>query len=679
MTIGSKNKMEHEDQIGTFLDFMNQNYKSEMLDAIRKNQQFIVLDFSKIALFNPNLAEQILDDPIDTIKNFELAIDDQFNTRAFKVRFCNLPSSHQIEIRDIRSIHLNKLYYFEGIVRQKSDVRPQVVLAKFECPGCGNIIVIPQLGVKFNEPTSCSCGRRGKFKLIDQELIDYQGLVLEESPDQLDGGQQPKRINVLLKDDLVSPITDKSTNPGAKIRIYGNVKEIPIEANGTKTTQFDLLIDANNVEAMQEDFYNIIISPEDEQEIKDLSNDPKLYKKLVNSLAPSIYGHDEIKESILLQLVGGIKKYRPDGTSTRGDIHMLLIGDPGAGKTQLIKRTAAVAPKARFVSGKGASGAGLTASVVKNEFLGGWALEAGALVLANKGIACLDELDKMSQEDTAAMHEALEGQQITISKANIQATLKCETTVLAAANPKYGRFDPYDELAKQIQLPPALINRFDLIFPIKDIPNVKRDEITAGHILALHKDPESAEVDIENDLLRKYLAFCRRNAKPELTDSAISELQSFYVKMRNSGKGSGELKAVPISARQLEAMVRLSEASAKLRLSDKVTKKDAERAIRLLTFCLSQVGVDPETGEFDIDRISSGISQSQRNKIKVIKDIISQLENQNNEAPIDLIITEAKNQGVDESKCEDIINKLKREGEIYEPRHGIYHLASKRQ
>jgi len=665
--------MDVEDQIKIFLDFINNSYKTEMLESIRKQRNYINIDFSRLILFSPELAEQLLDSPTDSIKNFELAIDDQFNTKGFRTRFYNLPEGHKISIRNVRSVHLGKLYYFEGIVRQKSDVRPQTTLAKFECPACGNIIVVPQLDKKFKEPTICSCGRKGKFRLIEQELIDVQGIVLEESADSLDGGEQPKRINILLQEDLVSPITDRQTNPGAKVRIIGVIKEIPIEVkSGGQSTRFDLLVEANYIEAMQEDFYNIDITTEEKAQIHELANDPKLHKKLLNSFAPSIYGYDEIKEAIMLQLVGGVKKTRSDGTGTRGDIHILLIGDPGAGKSQLLKRTAVVAPKSRFVSGKGASGAGLTASVVRDEFMNGWALEAGALVLANKGIACLDELDKMSQDDTAAMHEALEGQQITISKANIQATLRCETTVLAAANPKYGRFDPYDELAKQIQLPPALINRFDLIFPIKDIPSAKKDEITAKHILALHKDPELFEVEIDTELIRKFFAYARQQCRPALTESAVKEIQDFYVSMRNSNNNNEGIKPVPISARQLEALIRLSEASAKLRLSEKVTKKDAERSIRLLKYYLSQVGVDPETGEFDIDRISSGITQSQRNKQKIIKDIITQLDTHNEGASIELIIKEAKDKGIDADKCEEVIAKLKNTGDIFEPRNGFW-------
>ena len=274
------------------------------------------------------------------------------------------------------------------------------------------------------------------------------------------------------------------------------------------------MIESNYLEPIQEDFSEIDISKKEMKQIEELSKDPKVYEKMINSIAPTIFGHEKIKEALLLQLMGGVKKFREKGITTRGDMHILLIGDPGSGKSQLLKRMSKIAPKARYISGKGTSGAGLTASVVKDEFLRGYALEAGALVLTNKGLCCIDELDKMSPEDRSAMHEALEQQTVTISKANIQATLRAETTVLAAANPKFGRFDPYELLAKQIDLPSTLINRFDLIFPIRDLPDSVRDEKMADFILSLHIDPMSKEEVIEQNLMKKYIAYAKQTIKP---------------------------------------------------------------------------------------------------------------------------------------------------------------------
>jgi replicative DNA helicase Mcm len=279
----------------------------------------------------------------------------------------------------------------------------------------------------------------------------------------------------------------------------------------------------------------------------------------------------------------------------------------------------------------------------------------------------------MSTEDTAAMHEALEGQTITISKANIQATLRAETTVLAAANPKFGRFDQSDILAKQINMPPTLINRFDLIFPVMDMPNEKNDERLAKHILSLHKDPDMIKPEIDSSLLRKFIAFARQKCSPVLTDAALNEIKKYYVDMRSQGYSEEHaMRAVPISPRQLEGLIRLSEASAKIRLDDKVTKKDARRAIELVHYCLSQVGLDPETGKIDIDRISTGITTSQRSRIFGVKDIIIELENKIGKIiPIEDVVKECEAKGIDRDEVEEVIERLKRSGDIFEPKHGF--------
>jgi replicative DNA helicase Mcm len=669
--------MEVDEQIKVFREFIEQNYYPQLLESVRKGQAYIVLDFSELIKFNTEITEEFLEQPEELLKAAELAIkefDLPKKVTKFNIRFKNLPESQKIQISEIRSHHLNKFIWVEGIVRNKTDVRPHVTAAKFECPSCGNILNVLQLDKKYKEPSRCGCGRKGKFKEISKQLVDGQGLVLEESPDDLDGAQ-PKRINVFLKDDLVSPISERRSSPGSRVRLSGWLTEVPITLrSGGQATKYDLIIEANYSEPIEDDFMDLKISEEELEELKKIAKDPNVINTVSKSIAPSIYGHDKVKEALVLQLAGGCRKVRPDGVITRGDMHILLIGDPGSGKSQLLKRMSKVAPKARFTSGKGATAAGLTASVVKDEFLGGWSLEAGTLVLANRGFAIIDELDKMGKEDRSALHEALEQQSVSISKANIQATLRCETTVLAAANPKFGRFDPYDLVANQINLPPTLINRFDLIFPIKDLPNREKDEKTASFILSLHKDPKKAKSDISTELLKKFFIYIRKRMTPKMTDAAIEEIKDYYISMRNSGNdGEAGMKSVPITARQLEALIRLSEASAKMKMSKTVTKKDAQKAIELIHYCLEQIAKDKDTGKIDIDRISSRMTATQRGGISVIKEVISELEVNigTKVVPVENIIEAAQEKNIAKEQVEEILEKLRRSGDIFEPKRGF--------
>ncbi len=669
--------MDVDQQIKTFQEFIEQNYYPQLLEAVRKGETFLVLDFSGLIKFSPELTDELLERPEELLKAAEIAVK-EFDLPAkiskFNVRLKNLPESQKVMISEIRSKHLGKFLWTEGIVRQKSEVRPHVTSAKFECPSCGNILSVLQLDKRYKEPSRCGCGRKGKFKEISKELVDGQGLVLEESPEDIDSSQ-PKRINVFLKDDLVTPISEKRCSPGSRVRLSGWVAEVPITLRtGGQSTKFDLVLEASYIEPMEDDFSEIKISDKELDEIKKIAKMPDVLSVLARSIAPSIYWHDKIKEALVLQLAGGCKKVHPDGVVTRGDMHTLLIGDPGSGKSQMLKRISKVAPKARFTSGKGATAAGLTASVVKDEFLGGWSLEAGTLVLANRGFAIIDEMDKMGKEDRSALHEALEQQQVSISKANIQATLRCETTVLAAANPKFGRFDPYDLVATQIDLPPTLINRFDLIFPVKDLPNREKDELTASFILKMHQDPNAALPEISTELLKKYFSYIRQKIFPKITENAVEELKNYYITMRNSGSGEESgVKSVPITARQLEALVRLSEASAKIRLAKTVTKKDAQKAIEMIDYCLNQIAKDTETGKIDIDRLGGGMTATQRSSISIVKEIISALEEQlgSKVIPAESIVEAAREKKMEREQVEEALEKLRRSGDVFEPKRNF--------
>ncbi len=345
--------------------------------------------------------------------------------------------------------------------------------------------------------------------------------------------------------------------------------------------------------------------------------------------------------------------------------------------SQILKHVSKLAPKGMYVSGKGATGVGITAAVSKDELLGGWALEVGPAVLMSGGILCIDELDKIKKDDLIALHEMLEQQTITISKANIHATLRAETTVLAAANPKFGRFDPYRPIPEQIDLPPTIINRFDLIFPLKDIPDLRKDSFVMEHIVKGHIAPEELKPKIPLDLLRKYIAYARQNVFPRLTEEAAEEIKKFYLKLRSKAQAFGEgVRPIPISPRQLEALIRLSEAVARIKLKEKVEKEDVEVAIELMRYYLREVGMDPETGMIDIDRVMTGIPAKKRDKIAKIISIIERLSEEfGGSAPVDEILKEAELENIDASEARRILDELKRKGEIFEPVPGKFALT----
>jgi replicative DNA helicase Mcm len=361
--------------------------------------------------------------------------------------------------------------------------------------------------------------------------------------------------------------------------------------------------------------------------------------------------------------------------------------------SQMLQYIRNLAPRSVYTSGKGSSSAGLTAAAVRDDFGDGqqWSLEAGALVLADRGIAAVDELDKMRPEDRSAMHEALEQQSVSVSKAGINATLKSRCSLLGAANPKYGRFDQYESIGEQIDLEPALISRFDLIFTVTDQPDPEEDAALAEHILRTnyagelntqreqvansnHSQEEveavtdTVDPEIDPELLRKYVAYAKRTCFPTMTDEAKGAIRDFYVDLR--AKGADEDAPVPVTARKLEALVRLAEASARVRLSDTVEHEDAERVIEIVRSCLQDIGVDPETGEFDADVIETGTSKSQRDRIKSIKDVIETVDAEYEGeagAPIDAIVERAEAEGIDEDKVMDQIEQLRRKGDVYSP------------
>ncbi len=648
--------------------FFRQVYEKEILEAARKGRKSVVVSFKDLDRFSPELADRLLNEPDAVLAEAREAVASIALLEApeMEVRFKDLPEDRTVRIRSIRSSHIGKFICVEGVVRRASEVKPEISVAVYQCPDCGSNIEVEQKERTIKPPAMCNCGRRGNFPLVDKKLFDARWIVLEE-PFEMSMGERPGQVTVYLKNDLTTPDMQRKTDPGNRLKITGVIREIKKTVRGKVKTQMDFFLEANYVEPTETEWEEIEISREDEERIKKLASDPDVYRKLVSSIAPSIYGLETIKEAILLQLVGGVPHELPDGTRIRGDIHILLVGDPAVAKSQLLKLVSKIIPRGKYVSGKGVSGAGLTATVFRDEeFMGGWVLEAGAMVLCHKGIIAIDEFDKMSKDDRVAMHEAMEQQTISIAKASIVATLPAQVSVLAGSNPKFSRFDPLKPIVDQIDIPDTLLSRFDLKFAIRDVPDRERDEKLAEHVLRTRLKPESVEPEISPEFLRKFIAYARKYCKPKMTKEAAERLKQFYVEVR----GMYDKDTVSITLRQNEALMRLAEASAKIRLSDEVEVQDAERAIRIMKYSMEQLGYDQETGRIDIDRLEGGTPSSQRSKIRRLMDIIEDLERTiGKDIPKKDVIEAAESEGIRD--VEELLAKLKREGMIYEPRLNI--------
>src|SRR5437762_1752863 len=556
-----------------------------------------------------------------------------------------LPRDRRVPIRDLRAKHLGQYIAVEGLVRKSTEVRPRVTDALFQCLRCGTIIKEPQDGQTFREPLECyeeqgGCKRSAsatKFRLMTETsmYLDTQKLEIQESPEGLRGGEEPQRLTLYLEDDLTGRIA-----PGERVIMSGVLRSIQKGRPGAKSTLFDIFMDVNSVEKEQVEFEEIEVTEEDARLVRATGASPDIFRMITASIAPSMYGMYVEKEALALQLFSGVPKVMPDGRRIRGDIHVLMVGDPGIGKSELLSYMSRLSPRGIYATGKSSTAAGLTASAVRDEFgEGRWTLEAGALVLADLGLACIDEIQKLNRQDRSAIHEAMEQQRISVAKAGITAVLQSRCAVLAAANPKFGRFDEHKYISEQIDLPPALLSRFDIIFSMIDRPQADRDRELAEHILKGHRvgeirrrretglaTEESQALEepytphLDPDFLRKYVAYAKR-IYPIMTVEAMSIIEKKYLDIRRTGEAAGS--SVPITPRQLEAIIRLAEAGARMRLSEAVTADDAERAVRIVEYWMGKVA--GEEGRFDIDIIQTGISQSQREQIISIRDIINEL------------------------------------------------------
>ncbi|KAJ9119557.1 MCM DNA helicase complex subunit [Naganishia vaughanmartiniae] len=508
------------------------------------------------------------------------------------VRITELPTS--LTLRDLRQGNLNCLVRISGVVTRRSGVFPQLKYVKFDCGKCGAV-----LGPFFQDTTKemkisfCqNCEGRGPFTVNSEQTVyrNYQKMTLQESPGSVPAGRLPRHREVILLWDLID-----CAKPGEEVEVTGvyrnNFDASLNSKNGFPV--FSTVIEANHINKKEDLFAAFRLTEEDERMIQKMAKDERIAKRLIKSIAPSIYGHDDIKTAIALTLFGGVPKDINRKHRIRGDINVLLLGDPGTAKSQFLKYVEKTAHRAVFTTGQGASAVGLTASVRKDPITQEWTLEGGALVLADKGVCLIDEFDKMNDADRTSIHEAMEQQSISISKAGIVTTLQARCSIVAAANPLRGRYNPTIPFQQNVELTEPILSRFDVLCVVKDAVDPVQDELLAKFVVGSHTrshpefDGQTDEANvatildadiIPQDVLRKYIMYAKERIQPKLQQLDQEKLARLYADLRRESLATGSF---PITVRHLESMIRMSEASAKMNLREYVRSDDIDLAIQV--------------------------------------------------------------------------------------------------
>ena len=670
--------IQFKDKDGTF------RYVENIDKMMSSNSKYINIDYNDLVT-HPEIESKFNEEPDEILEAFSRAIKEILQERfpkyaqkiehEIRARIANYPV--QRSLRQINAEIIGKMTSVSGMVLRASEVKPLAKELVFICPIGHRTDVILEKGLTITTPIKCSnekCTHK-ELSLEPQSsrFIDVQFVRLQELPEDLPPGQLPHYLDITVKQDLVD-----DARPGDRVVLTGIVRIEQEKMSGVSKSNsplYRLRLDGNNVEFLggkgsktSRRIQREEISPEEEKTIKSLSKSPDIYDRIIDSYAPHITGHRIIKDSILLLMAGSTQRELQDGSKIRGDINIFLVGDPGTAKSEMLKFCARIAPRGLYTSGRGSTAAGLTAAVVR-DVNGIFMLEAGATVLGDQGLVCIDEFDKMKDEDRSALHEVMEQQTASIAKGGIVATLNARTSILAAANPMYGKYDPFKNITENVNLPIPLLTRFDLIFVVRDQPAKERDEKNAKHIIDLHT-PQGIDSRslIDSETLTKYVSYAKR-VDPILTKEAETKILDYYLKMRNVDADD----MITVTPRQLEGLIRLATARARLLLKNQVEEEDAQRAIDLLQNMFEDAGIDVNTGKVDLG-VLQGKPRSEVSKMQSFMGILQTLEGEPKK-PVEeskLIEELVKTEKFTEEEARNIVRKMVREASIYESKPGHY-------
>ncbi|KAI0437945.1 MCM2/3/5 family protein [Xylaria telfairii] len=643
-----------EQLINFILQFRHDNifvYRDQLRENALLKKFCCDVNITDLIKYNEELAHRLVTEPAEIIPLFESAL----RKCTHRIVFPHNPTAeipeHQlllhstaedVSIRNLDSETIARLVRVSGIVIGASVMSSKATELHIQCRSCLHTQAVPILGGFTGVTLPRQCGRQrvandpaekcplDPYFVIHEKsrFVDQQIIKLQEAPDQVPVGELPRHVLISADRYLTNRVV-----PGSRCTIMGIFSIYQSKGSKNSSTGGAVAIRTPYLRAVgiQTDVDstakgNAVFSEEEEQEFLELSRRSDLYNVMADCIAPSIYGNRDIKKAILCLLLGGSKKILPDGMKLRGDINVLLLGDPGTAKSQLLKFVEKAAPISIYTSGKGSSAAGLTASVQRDHSTREFYLEGGAMVLADGGVVCIDEFDKMRDEDRVAIHEAMEQQTISIAKAGITTILNARTSVLAAANPIFGRYDDMKTPGENIDFQTTILSRFDMIFIVKDEHTREKDERIAKHVMGIHMGGRGVEEQVEGEVpverMRRYLSYCKSRCAPRLSPEAAEKLSSHFVSIRKQVHAS-EIEAnsrssIPITVRQLEAIVRITEALAKLTLSPVATEQHVDEAIRLfLCSTMDAVNQGSNQGSRELNEEVSRVEAELRRRLPI--------------------------------------------------------------
>ena len=647
-------------------------------------ERAVIVDFMRLTKNNTALADTVLWMPTDclrigadVLKGYIGGDIPEKEARPY-VRVCNLPAACKQQVQGLRSSMVGKFISMDVLVQRISKQKARILTGAFKCVRCGHITVIPMNGFMV-EPLECDkaatgCGRTAastRWDMVHSVPVgsglpsstygDIQWAEVQDLPEGMKGGETTACIGITLADDLVNCVS-----LGDRVTINGVLHAIEDRKGPRKSADLQYYLSIVSVERKEEAYSDIEISEEEEKEIVAIAQSPDAAERLRRCVAPSIKGLLREKEALLLLMIGSPRVYLEDGTTRRGDLHALLIGDPGTSKSHLLEFVHNVAPRSVMAAGAAATGGGLTAIARQDTSPygdGGWVAEAGLLVKADGGIAIIDEFDKMNENDREAIHQPMEQQVLPFAKAGMTLTFNTRCSVLAAANPKYGRWDDRSAIPDQVDLDPPLLSRFDLLLVFVDRPDAAVDSAVAEHVLS----GSMTEAELSTAMLRKYLAYVKRTVQPKLSAEAVAHITAWYVGMRASAASDNR---GPVTPRHLLSAQRLTLAKARMRLADVASVDDAKYGVGFLTDWLGKSS-STGGGKIDMSIITSGHSQADHDVRRTVLRLVEEMQGSEG-APREDIVARAESMDVPRAKAEAALDKLFREGELYEPRPGRF-------